>query len=543
MRKIIFTFITFLTLSFVGYAQNNINYNKTYAAGGRLLMCVDSNAKNVYYRDALPNQPNTFFSYLPGVDNISLQIYFRKEEKISNYRYTILTDDKPIVVNKSIETSKLKEVVRPDINNKDEVLNFTSLGIFAVKGHTLTILIYSIENPLNIQKSIFYGKTFRKAYISAFIKHYYTKEKGFQHKWIIAPKESMNLALGEDDLSLTLVKNKTNIDYMYYTSIKEKKTNKTVYESSAWDFSILTEDGRGYLASMKIDKNVFKKSGDYEIIIQPLMNWKHCWKCGISTNEIENYRRKYTLSVTIEDESYTKKEAFTYAFIITLSIGLVFLVVLFFIKKENKKKLVLREKQENIIKLQLNSIRSQLNPHFLFNALSGIQNLINKNEIESANKYLTRFARLTRMILENKELVSLSEEKKLLEDYLQMEKLRFGFKFNIFHSEGLELGNIEIPSMLLQPFVENAVKHAIALKASEGQIIITFTEHGKDLVLTIKDNGNGFDINTKSTGLGLQLSENRIALLNSTYKENHFILAIQSDNKGTIISITLKGWL
>jgi LytS/YehU family sensor histidine kinase len=131
----------------------------------------------------------------------------------------------------------------------------------------------------------------------------------------------------------------------------------------------------------------------------------------------------------------------------------------------------------------------------------------------------------------------------LLDDYLQMEQLRFGFKYEINRSENLALDNIEIPSMLLQPFVENAVKHGISKKATDGKIIITFNKHANDLVLTVTDNGNGFDTEKKNNGLGLVLSDSRIALLNSIYKENRFTLATHSTANGTKISLTLTDWL
>jgi LytS/YehU family sensor histidine kinase len=123
----------------------------------------------------------------------------------------------------------------------------------------------------------------------------------------------------------------------------------------------------------------------------------------------------------------------------------------------------------------------------------------------------------------DKELISLAQEKTLLDDYLQMEQLRFGFTYEINHSEDLDLANIEIPSMLLQPFVENAVKHGISQKATDGKVMITFIK--------------------KANGFGLPLSESRIALLNSIYKENRFTLAIQSTSNGTKISLTLTDWL
>ncbi|MNV85305.1 Sensor histidine kinase YehU [compost metagenome] len=124
-----------------------------------------------------------------------------------------------------------------------------------------------------------------------------------------------------------------------------------------------------------------------------------------------------------------------------------------------------------------------------------------------------------------------------------MEQLRFGFKYEIAHSENLDLDNIEIPSMLLQPFVENAVKHGISQKAADGKITITFIKQANDLVLTVTDNGKGFDPGKKSNGLGLSLSDGRIALLNNIYKENRFILAIQSTADGSKISLTLADWL
>ncbi|WP_293300937.1 histidine kinase [Pedobacter sp. UBA4863] len=199
--------------------------------------------------------------------------------------------------------------------------------------------------------------------------------------------------------------------------------------------------------------------------------------------------------------------------------------------------------QKEIAKLQLNSIRSQLNPHFLFNALSGIQNLINKNEIDNANKYLSKFARLTRNVLDDKEQISLAQEKTLLDDYLQMEQLRFGFSYEIKTDDNLDLQNIEIPSMLLQPFVENSVKHGIASKTTEGNIEIAFSRHGNNLLLRVADNGKGFDADKKHEGLGLSLSKNRISLLNSIYKETPFSLAINSSSTGSEINLTLTDWL
>jgi cbb3-type cytochrome oxidase subunit 3 len=548
MKKIVFTFLSFIiTLSTV-YAQKDINFYRSYAAGGRLLMNVDSSAKNVYYANIFPNQPNTSFNYLPEVNHVSVQMYFQKTENPQDFRYTILEDNKPLVVNKPINKEQLQDVIRKDDEWKDEVRDSISLGVFPIKDKTITIFTYDIQRPQDVYKNVFYGKPIPRAKIEILAKRFAT-DKGVDYDRIIRPNERIDLTFTEKDDELTIVKEVSDIDYLYSTSIKDKKTDEIIYESTSWLYGgYLNEEGNKHLPYVKFDKSIFKKSGDYEMIIQPMIRWDislddDLFKYDISPQEIEKYTARYTLAITLGQESYTKKEVFAYTFIATFFIGLFFLVILYFVKKRNKKKLAEKEAQKNIAKLQLNSIRSQLNPHFLFNALSGIQNLMNKNETDHANKYLAKFARLTRNVLDDKELISLLQEKNLLDDYLQMEQLRFGFTYEINHSRDLDLANIEIPSMLLQPFVENAVKHGIAQKTTAGKIIIEFIKQADDLVLTVTDNGNGFDTEKKYKGLGLQLSSSRIALLNRIYKENRFTLAIQSTANGTKIGLTLTDWL
>src|SRR5690606_13388290 len=107
MKKIIFAFFIFIIALSTVNAQKGM-YNVRYAAAGKLNMDVDSAAKNVYSGLKFPNQPNTSFSYLPDVDSVNIQVFFRKNDSVAhyhsvaNYRYTILADDNPIAVNKSI---------------------------------------------------------------------------------------------------------------------------------------------------------------------------------------------------------------------------------------------------------------------------------------------------------------------------------------------------------------------------------------------------------------------------------------------------------
>lgn len=199
--------------------------------------------------------------------------------------------------------------------------------------------------------------------------------------------------------------------------------------------------------------------------------------------------------------------------------------------------------QKEFAKMKLDAVRAQLNPHFMFNALAGIQNLMNNNDIDNANRYLGKFARLTRNVLDAKEQISISGEISLLDDYLRMEQLRFKFHFQIKSEDQLDIDNLEIPSMLLQPFAENAVKHGIAELKDKGNISINFSSKGNDLILSIADNGPGFKSKDKNHGHGIQLMKNRINLFNSINKQTKMMMNIQSGDQGTLVTIILTNWL
>lgn len=196
--------------------------------------------------------------------------------------------------------------------------------------------------------------------------------------------------------------------------------------------------------------------------------------------------------------------------------------------------------------LRLQSLRAQLNPHFMVNALTSIQHLMNHNDTDGANRYLRTFAGLTRRVLlaGDEDRISLEDEAALLRDYLEMEQLRFGFDYAIDIDPALDAPNIEIPSMLLQPFVENAVKHGVSVLGTNGRIGIAMTRRENDVILSVADNGQGFDISlNKQHAFGLRLAGERIALFNRLYKGSILEPGIESGATGTTVRITLKQWL
>ncbi|MEM8888019.1 MAG: histidine kinase [Bacteroidota bacterium] len=181
------------------------------------------------------------------------------------------------------------------------------------------------------------------------------------------------------------------------------------------------------------------------------------------------------------------------------------------------------------IETELRAIRSQMNPHFLFNSLSSVQNLINQAEPERANYYLSRFSQLVRKVLNHSEqaMVPLADELKVVDLYCELEALRFKFEYQIEIDPNIDAQLTEVPSMVIQPYVENAVRHGIAMQAGSGRIDISVKEESGFISIEVEDNGMGIRKHmeevagkTEKSGFGLRLAEGRITKINERYNMN-----------------------
>lgn len=227
------------------------------------------------------------------------------------------------------------------------------------------------------------------------------------------------------------------------------------------------------------------------------------------------------------------------------AIGFIGFIVLLVRSRLQKQRLHTEQLQKQQVQTELMSIHSQFNPHFVFNALSSIQALITKNDLKGANKYLSEFSTLLRDSLKNtgKEMVSLLLELKMVDSYLQLEQLRFGFNYTISVDESIDKSAIEIPALLLQPLIENAIKHGIAPLYDKGSLTINFERTVPDMFVTISDNGTGYDTNKIQSGIGLKLTRERIDLLNKMLRDQSIQLSVNSSSKGTIVQLLFKNWL
>jgi|GEM_PF-1671157 PAS domain S-box-containing protein len=179
-------------------------------------------------------------------------------------------------------------------------------------------------------------------------------------------------------------------------------------------------------------------------------------------------------------------------------------------------------------KIEMKALRAQMNPHFIFNCLNAIQDCIVSGENETAYKYLSKFARLLRFILENsdKQRISLEEEITALELYLALESLRFDKKFEyvIDVSSAIEQEEIKVPPMLIQPYVENAIWHGLLHKDGDRKLNLTITQTENILHCVVEDNGIGrkraqelrSDKNSPYESKGMKVTQDRINLLNTS---------------------------
>lgn len=185
--------------------------------------------------------------------------------------------------------------------------------------------------------------------------------------------------------------------------------------------------------------------------------------------------------------------------------------------------------QKQLAELEQLALQAQMNPHFIFNSLNSIQQFILLNDSESANRFLSIFARLIRETLENSSFrrISLDREIEFLTKYLELEKMRFGEKFNfkIEHDHSLELEMIKIPVMLLQPYVENALRHGIRYRNDNlGLVEINFELNGDLLTCKVRDNGVGRQAaqefkkmsHIEYQSKGMNLTQRRLDILNLT---------------------------
>ena len=261
---------------------------------------------------------------------------------------------------------------------------------------------------------------------------------------------------------------------------------------------------------------------------------------------------------------FTINRPFWLQFPFIFGVSVVLLVFIYWYYRINIKKIEKRNQlvldkinlEKNVNKSKLKAIKSQMNPHFFYNALNTLQSFILSNEKRLAIDYLSKFSNLTRTILEmtEKDFISISEEVKTLQLYLDIEKGRFDedLSYEIQVGKNINQESIKIPTMLLQPYVENAVKHGLLHKQGDKKVIISFETENNELLISIDDNGIGRQKsnelnqikNKNHQSFATEALQNRIDLLNEYNHKNISLKIIDKQNQqnqptGTLVEIII----
>lgn len=244
----------------------------------------------------------------------------------------------------------------------------------------------------------------------------------------------------------------------------------------------------------------------------------------------------------LKDELIRKKNAFNYSLIVALLV-LIGLVIFIF---RTLKKVQIKNK-----KIALQSLRREMNPHFIFNSLNSVNHFIATNNELEANQYLTKFSKLMRGVMENstEDFIPFQQELDLLQNYLALEKTRFSDKFDyeINVDENLNIHSLKVPGMLVQPFLENAIWHGLRYRSTKGFLKLNFEKENLYLKITIEDNGIGIEESKKQKtehqkarkGRGMKNTLERIALLNDLYKKE-ISCAVKDSENGVFVEVKYK---
>jgi hypothetical protein len=245
-----------------------------------------------------------------------------------------------------------------------------------------------------------------------------------------------------------------------------------------------------------------------------------------------------------------------------LSVFGMFLVAVYLVYRNRVSRIKREEEQKTavskiIAESELKALRAQMNPHFMFNAINSIQNFVLKNKTEYASRYLTKFARLIRFVLENSkhQLILFSKELAALELYIELEQMRssFSFDYEIIIDDSLNGGEFFIPPLLIQPFIENAIIHGIMpLQNRKGKLSVRFSRNESMLLCEVEDNGIGREkamaIKAKKQmsheSMAMNVTTERITLLNQQSNSPARIIVhdkvVNGIAIGTIVEISIN---
>ena len=429
--------------------------------------------------------------------------------------------------------------------------------MIAAAHNNLGVTWLSLKNPdeaiKNHEKALGIAKAVDDKRIIAFsfnnlgtaysAKEMYTKALAYQFSSLEIKKE-----IGDK----TGIVNSFNNLGLLYTKLKQyPKAKQYLNQGLNLSKEIGNKEGQGiaYTALAVIDTLEGNFKGAYyldkkaAVVKDSIFNERFRKEIATLTIQFETEKKEQEIKAHLLENSVLKIRIY---FGMSVAILLIGGLILFYYLRLRRKK---REYEHSLLNLELIVLKSQLNPHFVANSLSAIKAFIDQQP-DRASQFLSKFARLIRKVLEQSEysLISLKEELKTVELYMQIESVRLdhGFDYKIEISDQIDPDEVMVPPLILQPSIENAIWHGLAPKPARGQIVIYISLENDLLRITIEDNGEGQRAMTdkgltnpqENKSFGIAITRKRIEILGKELKrEGYFQLNFLPDK--TVVDMAI----
>lgn len=447
-----------------------------------------------------------------------------------------------------VQKRALQDNIDLSWKNKDttDLINsYNRMADFDLKNRSTSSAIQSYNFGYSLSK----GKPEQALRFNQKIVDVYLKEKNFTRAI-----ETQTKVLQEP-----FVQSSTQIKASEITSLAniyiQKKDDSTAINLLRESYNISVKNGHTLEAKKCVEKldSIFRSSGKSSMSLQLYKSFLSQLPDIIDKDsslvdnkiieETEQRLQQLEVEKKLKDDLIRKKNVFNYWLIGSLFLLLSFIAVILFVLKK------LRTKNK---KIALQSLRREMNPHFIFNSLNSINQFIANNNELAANQYLTKFSTLMRRVMENsrEDLVQFSREVELLQNYLELERSRFPdkFDFKITIDDTLYADEeLLIPGMLIQPHIENAIWHGLRYMETKGFLQLSFTKKQNKISVIIEDNGVGIAQSKKNktvnqqkhSGRGMSNTLERIKILNELYHQHITCVVEDKPEPATGVKIIL----
>lgn len=437
---------------------------------------------------------------------------------------------------------KLSEATR---NTSDAVMARQQMAQVMLEMDDSEAAIGELQNALDIVKdqpeqSIKIKEEIAKVYVA---EEKYDEALAVNHSLVNEARKASNPTVEINQLQ--------NLSNTYFEAREKEKGIASLKD--AYDVAIRngrTMEARGILEQMTSYYRESKKPTDALNMYADFVGRLDTLIKGDSTLIDEKYFQVHEDKIAqlekervLKDELIARKNLSNYALTAFLSISLLLVLLiaraLYSINKKNKR-------------IALQSLRREMNPHFIFNSLNSVNQFIAQNNELEANKYLTSYSRLMRNIMENsnKDFITLTTEIDQMRRYLELEHLRFNdkFEYEIIVDSSLDTDAVFIPNMLIQPQLENAIWHGLRYKEDMGRLSLNIQVVENRLRVIVEDNGIGLqqsaELKTRHqkqhNSRGLSNTRERIELLNKLYRLNISMEIINKEDGETGVIVTLS---